>query len=25
MAGMGKATEEMWAKQRRKVYSFVAD
>lgn len=25
MAGMGKATEEMWARQRRKVYTFVSD
>lgn len=23
MAGLGKATEEMWARQRRKVYTFV--
>ena len=23
MAGMGKATEDMWARQRRKVYTFV--
>ena len=25
MAGRGKATEEMWARQRRKVYTFVHD